>query len=245
MQKKLAAYDDFINSTTELHHLLSVRPTSPLARRTDGSTQLENAVHRAYLVLLVAHFEGFAKAALSEYVDEVCTVRPPARKMPPEFLELFTRDRIQEIASLPPGADRVNRTRRLFTAFSDLWDQERSIDPQIISAKTLARQMTSLKPDVIRESFSLIGVDDIITQATSHLGSAGMSVRVDAKLEEIVNKRNLIAHGDYSIKPTATELEEYIEFFMAVGDAFSTCVVQAIDMACTLRPTKSCPVIQR
>ena len=237
MQKKLAAYDDFISSTAELHHLLSVRPASPLARRTDESTQLENAVHRACLVLLVAHFEGFAKAALSEYVDEVCAVRPPARKLPPEFLELFTRDRIQEIASLPPGVDRVNRTRRLFTAFSDLWDQERSIDPQVISAKILARQMTSLKPDVLRESFSLIGVEDIIAEATLSLSGAGLSVRVDTKLEEIVNKRNSIAHGDYSVKPTSTDLEEYIEFFMAVGDAFSTCVGQAIDLACTLRST--------
>ncbi|MFE2479817.1 MAE_28990/MAE_18760 family HEPN-like nuclease [Streptomyces sp. NPDC059389] len=236
MQKNLAAYDDFVNSTAELHHLLSVRPTSPLAHRADESIQLENAVHRACLVLLVAHFEGFAKAALSEYVDEVRAVRPPARKVPPEFLELFTRDRIQEIASLPPGTDRVHRTRRLFTAFSDLWDQERSIDPQVISAKTLARQMTSLKPAVLRDSFALIGVEDIIDQATSFLNDAGMSVRVDVKLEEIVNKRNSIAHGDYSVKPTSTDLEEYINFFMAVGDAFSTCVVQAIDSACTLRP---------
>ncbi|MFE5973956.1 MAE_28990/MAE_18760 family HEPN-like nuclease [Streptomyces sp. NPDC056460] len=235
MQKKLAAYDDFISSTEELHHLLSVRPVSPLARRTEESVQLENAVHRACLVLLVAHFEGFAKAALSEYVDEVCAVRPPVRKLPPEFLELFTRDRIQEIASLPPGSDRVNRTRRLFTAYSDLWDEGRTIDPQIISAKILARKMTSLKPDVLRESFSLIGVEDVIAQATLSLSGAGMSVRVDAKLEEIVNKRNLIAHGDYSVKPTSTDLEEYIEFFMAVGDAFSACVGRAIDSVCTLR----------
>ncbi|MFF5518879.1 MAE_28990/MAE_18760 family HEPN-like nuclease [Streptomyces coeruleorubidus] len=235
MSTKLASYDDFINSTAELHHLLAVRPASPLVRRTDEAVQLENAVHRACLVLLVAHFEGFAKAALSEYVDEVCAVRPPARKVPPAFLELFTRDRIQEIASLPAGVDRVHRTRKLFTAFSALWDQDRSIDPQVISAKILARQMTSLKPDVLRESFSLIGIDDIIADATSNLQTAGLSVRVDIKLEEIVDKRNLIAHGDYSIKPTSTDLEDYIDFFMAVGDAFSRSVVQAIDQACTLR----------
>lgn len=237
MSTKLAAYDDFIKSMTELNHLLGVRSVSPLVRRTDESIQLENAIHRACLVLLVAHFEGFAKSALSEYVDEVCSVRPPARKMPPAFLELFTRDRIQEIASLPPGVDRVHRTRKLFTAFSALWDQDRSIDPQVISAKILARQMTSLKPDVLRESFSLIGIEDIIADSASRLQAAGLSVRVDVKLEEIVNKRNLIAHGDYSIKPTSTDLEEYIEFFMAVGDAFSSCVVKAIDQACTLRPS--------
>ncbi|MEU7578539.1 MAE_28990/MAE_18760 family HEPN-like nuclease [Streptomyces sp. NPDC041068] len=235
MPTKLAAYDDFINSTAELNHLLAVRPHSPLIKRTDEAIQLENAVHRACLVLLVAHFEGFAKGALSEYVDEVCAVRPPARKLPPAFLELFTRDRIQEISSLPPGADRVNRTRRLFTAFSALWDQERSIDPQVISSTILARQMTSLKPDVLRDSFALIGIDDIVDDATSHLQSAGLSVRVGIKLAEIVNKRNLIAHGDYSVKPTSTDLEDYIQFFMAVGDAFSNCVAKAIDEACTLR----------
>ncbi|MBB6346798.1 hypothetical protein FHU36_003307 [Nonomuraea muscovyensis] len=235
MSIKLAAYGDFINSITELHHLLAVRPVSPLVRRTDEAVQLENAVHRACLVLLVAHFEGFAKAALREYVDEICVVRPPARKLPPAFLELFTRDRIQEIASLPHGVERVHRTRKLFTAFSILWDEERSIDPQVISAKILARQMTSLKPDVLREAFALIGIDDIIDTTTSHLFAAGLSVRVDIKLEEIVNKRNSIAHGDYSVKPTSTELEDYLEFFMAVGKAFSYSVEKAIADTCTLR----------
>ena len=237
MSNKLSAYEDFVNSTAELNVLLAVRPQSPLVPRADDAVQLENAVHRACLVLLVAHFEGFAKGALSEYVDEICAVRPPARKVPPAFLELFTRDRIQEIASLPPGVDRVHRTRRLFTAFSALWDQERTIDPKVISSRILARQMTSLKPDVLRESFALIGIEDIIDSATSHLQSSGLSVRVDMKLEEIVNKRNLIAHGDYSVKPTSTDLEDYVKFFMAVGDAFSACVVRAIEEACTLRPS--------
>ncbi|WP_156051926.1 MAE_28990/MAE_18760 family HEPN-like nuclease [Allokutzneria albata] len=206
-------------------------------RRTEEAVQLENAVHRACLVLLVAHFEGFAKAALSEYVDEICAVRPPARKVPPAFLELFTRDRIREIAALSPGVDRVHRTRRLFTTFSALWDQERSIDPKVISATILARQMTSLKPEVLRESFALIGIDDIIVSASSYLQSSNRGIRVDIKLEEIVAKRNLIAHGDYSVKPTSAELEDYIQFFMAVADAFSECVVHAIEEACTLRST--------
>ncbi|MFJ7136985.1 MAE_28990/MAE_18760 family HEPN-like nuclease [Streptomyces fungicidicus] len=235
MSTKLTAYSDFIDSTAELHHLLAVRPTSPLERRTEEAIQLENAIHRASLVLLVAHFEGFAKAALSEYIDEVRSLRPPVRKIPPALLVLFTRDRIQEIAALPPGADRVNRTRRLFTAFSALWDHDRTIDPQVVSAKILARQMTSLKPDVLRDSFALIGINNIIDEATTHLQSSGISIRVDIKLEEIVNKRNLIAHGDYSVKPTSTELEDYIKFFMAVGESFSSCVAQAIEEACTLR----------
>ena len=143
--------------------------------------------------------------------------------------------RIQEIASLSPGVDRVNKTRRLFSGFATLWDEERTIDPKLISSKVLARQMTSLRPEVLRESFGLIGISDIIDASSGLLQAAGMSVRVEVKLEEIVNKRNLIAHGDYSVKPTSVELSDYLEFFMAVGDAFSIVVAGAIDDACSLR----------
>jgi len=62
MARKLIAYEEFVQSTGELDHLLAVRPASPLVRRTDEAVKLENVVHRACLVLLVAHFEGFAKA---------------------------------------------------------------------------------------------------------------------------------------------------------------------------------------
>ncbi|MFB8242855.1 MAE_28990/MAE_18760 family HEPN-like nuclease [Kitasatospora purpeofusca] len=238
MSANIAAYKDFVSSTDEINHLLAARPSSPLIPRADEAVRLENAVHRASLVLLVAHFEGFAKAALREYVDEICAVRPPARKVPPALLELFTRERIQEIASLSPGEERVNRTRRLFSGFSGLWDEERSIDPRVISSKILARQMTSLRPNVLREAFSLIGISDIINEATEALRVNGFSIRVDVKLEEIVDKRNLIAHGDYSVKPTSAELQGYVEFFMSVGGAFSEIVAKAIDGACTLRPSR-------
>lgn len=235
MARKLVAYEEFVQSTGELDDLLSVRPASPLARRTDDTLKLENAVHRACLVLLVAHFEGFAKAALREYADEICAMRPPVRNVPAPLLELFTRERIQEIASLSPGVDRVNKTRKLFAGFSNLWDEGRTVDPKLISSKVLARQMTSLRPEVLRESFALIGISDIVDASSVILQASGVSVRVDMKLEEIVDKRNLIAHGDYSVKPTSVELSGYLEFLMAVAEAFSRIVADAIEMACSLR----------
>lgn len=55
--------------------------------------------------------------------------------------------------------------------------------------------MTSLKPDVLREAFALIGIDDIIDTTTSHLFAAGLSVRVDIKLEEMSTREIQLRMG--------------------------------------------------
>jgi hypothetical protein len=241
----LESYSEFIDSLREVETLLATRPSTPLGSGTPDShmreRELVNAITRACVVMLVAHFEGFVKAALTELIDEICRAKPPVRRLPEALLELHTRERIHEIFGTE-GPERIDRTRRLFTTYAQLWDSGRIVNPQLLSAKVLTRQFTNAKPEVLEAVFSLLGVNDVIPQATVHVNGAiaaredgAMSLKVDVKLTEIVERRNKIAHGDRAEKPTPVEVEGYMVFLRDLAQFVSTIVARRIEHCCSLR----------
>lgn len=241
----LESYSEFIDSLREVETLLGAHPITPLGSGTTVShmqeRQLVNAVTRACVVMLVAHFEGFVKAALTELIDEICQAKPPARRIPEALLELHTRERIQEIFGTE-GPDRIHRTRRLFTTYAQLWDSDRAVNPHLLSAKVLTRQFTNAKPEILESVFSLLGVNDLITEAETHVNAAiaaredgTTSLKVDVKLTEIVERRNKIAHGDRTEKPTPFEVEGYRVFLTDLAQCISLVVERRIHHCCSLR----------
>jgi hypothetical protein len=243
-EQNLESFQDFIDSLREVETLLAVAPADPLSNGgTEENTQLRdlsNAVTRACALMLVAHFEGFIKGSLTELIDAICQAKPPARRVPDGLLELHTRERIEEIFGTE-GDDRIHRTRRLFTTYAQLWDDDRSINPRIISSKILTRKFTNAKPDILCSVFSLIGVDDLLEKVDKHVNyrlieRAHESERVDtsAKLIEIVDRRNKVAHGDKSEKFTPTEIEHYREFLEDVAECISGIIGDRISHCCSL-----------
>ncbi|WP_144440910.1 MAE_28990/MAE_18760 family HEPN-like nuclease [Streptomyces roseifaciens] len=244
-ESELDSYCEFIDSLREVETLLAAGPSQPLGH---GGTvdqaqdrELTNAVTRACVVMLVAHFEGFVKAALTELIDEICEAKPPTRRIPDGLLELHTRERIQEIFG-SEGPDRIHKTRRLFSTYAPLWEEDRSINPQVLSAKILTRQFTNARPEILDNVFRLLDVHDLISQIEAHVnraivnrGDEATSVKVAVKLTEIVSRRNKIAHGDRSEKPTQFEVESYVDFLKDVSECISSIIQARIAHCCSLR----------
>ncbi|MEU4068422.1 MAE_28990/MAE_18760 family HEPN-like nuclease [Streptomyces wedmorensis] len=240
----LDSLSEFRDSLKEVETLLALNPARPLNKSASVSSQereTANAITRSCTVMLVSHFEGFVKSGLTELIDEICRAKPPARRLPEGLLELHTRERIQEIFGTE-GPERITRTRRLFATYSSLWEEDRSINPQVLSAKILARQFTSAKPEVLSSVFSLLGVSDImdeldtrVNQAIVNRGDQATSVRVHIKLTEIVDRRNKISHGDRNEKPTPVEVESYMTFLTDVADCLASVLEARISHCCSLR----------
>ncbi|USX50818.1 MAE_28990/MAE_18760 family HEPN-like nuclease [Lentzea sp. HUAS12] len=194
------------------------------------------------MVMLVAHFEGYVKSALAEFLDEITKAKPPSRRLPDSLLELFTRDRIQEIFHLEDAGERINKTRKLFNVFSDLWDDDRSVNPRLMSSRALVRQFTNAKAESLESVLVLIGVDDPIVRIEGvvrrrledNLHEAS-GVKLSAKLQEIVEKRNKIAHGDLTEKPTIPEVRGYLTFLLCLARSLDELIIERIGYCCSLR----------
>lgn len=239
-----SSFSDFIESLREVDTLLAITPKEPLSsgKAADQARErdITNALTRSCIVMLVAHFEGFIKSALTELIDSICQAKPPARRIPDALLELHTRERIEEIFGTN-GPERISRTRRLFTTYAELWDENHSINPNLLSAKILARQLTNAKPEVLETVFSLLGVKDIVVQIDAHVNQAISSrgdqatrVKTDIKLTEIVDRRNNVAHGDKTEKLTTMEVENYKTFLTDVAEKIAIVIQERINHCCSL-----------
>ncbi|WP_410604521.1 MAE_28990/MAE_18760 family HEPN-like nuclease [Amycolatopsis sp. lyj-90] len=238
---KTESLKSFIDSMQEVEILLRAeeRPEKSLPEPGDrrDSRDLKNALSRAGLVMLVAHFEGFVKSSLAEFVDAICDAKPPSRRVPDALLELFTKERIQELSRTDDRKQRALRTRRLFAVYSDLWDEDRSINPKLISGAILARQFTNAGPESLGAALVLTGVEDPIGDIQGYVCSRGSlpNVNVGVKLQEIVGKRNKIAHGDLTEKPVYSEVRDYLIFLLKVAEAIDKLISERIEYSCSLR----------
>jgi hypothetical protein len=241
----IESLSEFMDSLREIDLLLSVEPSrsveSGLPRGKQSGRELSNAITRSCMVMLVAHFEGFVKSALSELVHEICAAKPPTSRIPDPLLELMTRGRIEEIFGTS-GPDRIHRTRKLFTSYAQLWDDGRVIDPRLLSDKILMRQFTNARPEVIQAVFALLDIADAMAEietsvntAIASRGDEATTIRVDFKLKEIVERRNSIAHGDRDEMPTPLEVENYKVFLSDVARAIAEMVHKRIEYCCSLR----------
>ncbi|MFK8911303.1 MAE_28990/MAE_18760 family HEPN-like nuclease [Streptomyces sp. YS-3] len=241
----LESLSEFNDSLREVETLLAIVPLQPLGvggvAAQAHDRELANAVTRSSIVMLVSHFEGFVKSALTELIDEICEAKPPTRRIPEGLLELHTRGRIEEIFGTE-GPERIHKTRRLFSAYASLWDADRTVNPQVLSAKILTRQFTNAKPEILESVFGILDVTDVISQIEVHVnreiaarGDEATRVRVEAKLREIVNRRNKIAHGDRTEKPTPIEVLNYITFLKDVANCLAGVIKSRILHCCSLR----------
>ncbi|NEB89309.1 hypothetical protein G3I43_34920 [Streptomyces anulatus] len=244
-QLEIEAMAEFVDSLREVEVLLAVGPTHP---RIDGGAaeqaqdrELANAVTRSCTVMLVAHFEGFVKAALTELIDQICEAKPPTRRIPEGLLELHTRGRIEEIFGTE-GPDRIHKTRKLFSAYACLWEADRTVNPQVFTSKVLTRQFTNAKPEVLENVFSILDVNNVMAEIDAYVNEAIVGrddeeapVKVGPRLTEIVERRNKIAHGDRSEKPTPAEVNNYIRFLKDVASCISAIIQRKISHCCSLR----------
>ncbi|MEY9910659.1 hypothetical protein ABIA35_006903 [Catenulispora sp. MAP12-49] len=242
---KIEALGEFYDSLVEVDILLNqanamaaLGTGTPLENETGRA--LANASTRACVVMLVAHFEGFVKLALTELIDSIREAKPPNRRVPDGLLEIMTRDRLVEIAACE-GVERSRRIRKLFTAYGPLWEDGRTINPALMSDRILAKQLTNARPETLDQVFVLLDVAGLTAgiqasldseAASSGNGCAAFDVRM--KLDEIVDRRNEIAHGDRDVKPTAVEVVEYINFLRDVAGAIATVVGERIRYCCSL-----------
>jgi hypothetical protein len=87
----------------------------------------------------------------------------------------------------------------------------------------------------------LLGVQDILPQIDEHVNTAivargdqATSIKADAKLAEIVRRRNNVAHGDKTEKPTPIEVEDYKIFLTDVAEKIATVIEERIRHCCSL-----------
>jgi hypothetical protein len=173
-------------------------------KATEVSLRVARAVSRAQIVLLSSHFERYLYTVNEEAVVILNGNGVNASNLSETLKLLHSRMPIDDMAET--GWE--NRTKKLsdFVAGDSwLWSTNAS---GILSHDRLLVWMTAPKPANLLRYYRYWGIQDIF-QLITRTPTAQMKLWLG--VQELVDLRNLVAHGDISAKATQSDIRRYID----------------------------------
>jgi hypothetical protein len=200
----------------EVGELVALRPTA----LTSATAARRDAVNRATVVLLCAHFEGFLEDLIGELIDELNASTPDTDDVPLRLRAAHVVPEIEAIAGMTDPAGRAERVGRLFRAHGDLWTSG-PLTFQLEAAKATS-DMSNPGAREVGRLFQLVGIDDPFVEAVLPDGSAP-----ETRINEFVGVRNSVAHGE-GTRVTDDQITRYLGAVEAVGRGLDIVVARHV-----------------
>jgi hypothetical protein len=180
---------------------LVARPS--LRQGAGSSLRIARAAGRAQVVLLSSHFERYFYTVNEEAVTFLNAKGLLSSALPASLKLLHSKYPIEDLSAT--GWE--NRAGKLTTFIAEdgwLWASDRlgSLSPERLLA-----WLSAPKPTEIRRYYRYWNIDDIFTKITRKQVARG---RLWLGVQELVDMRNSIAHGDFAAQPTQRDIQRYL-----------------------------------
>ncbi len=195
------ALGSLFNGLEEVTQLLAANPTR--SGNLPSNPALARAVNRSGVVLLCSHFERYFYAATEEAITLINATRLAGEKVPLRLRLQHSRVAIDDEIG-PTQWDRRASKLEDFTE-TDAWLWGKAPQGQI-DANRVLRWMKSPGKKAIVKLYRLWEIDNIFETITK---TAHTRVHLELKLQELVDKRNSIAHGEATTEATLRDLRSY------------------------------------
>lgn len=187
-----------------LSEINDLREASPRAKRLPSSVAVSRAIGRASVVILSSHLEGYVDSLNLEATTAVNGSGVAGERLPESLRLLHSRERLGTIAGTT--WDSNNRARHVedFVHLEGwLWSTGTNgqLDPD-----QLVAWMSAPTPRRLVRYFRYWGVDDIFSRITR---KSSTRAELWIRIQELVDKRNSIAHGDIATAATKADVASY------------------------------------
>lgn len=197
------ALDAFLPALDEIKELgMAAQLKIPTTSRS--TLKVARAIGRGQVVLLSSHFERYFYAINEEAVQALNSSSTASAIIPASIKLLHSSEPLDALSRT--GWDRRGDGLARFVA-SDGWLWVNSTQGALLHDRLLA-WMKSPKPKELVRYYKYWGINDIFSEITR---SAGSRNRLWLGVQELVDMRNNIAHGDYTSQATQNDVRRYME----------------------------------
>lgn len=183
----------------------------------------DNAIHRAAVVLLVSHFEGFLKTLAEDFTDVAGAGHLESRQIPRGIRELHTLPRLGEILESGDDAQRGALLRKLNPVMA-LWNDDAKPPKGTLSPELVSRSVTNGDSKTIDRLFKLMGSTTFVCDGDLDVEDAVGDITptsIRLALSDVIGCRNDIAHGDQARLPTDADVDRYLRFLTTLAGRLS------------------------
>lgn len=146
-----------------------------ILRTVEQNEHQKKVMHRALIVLLYAHFEGFVKFCLSQYLDLICNgLEIKAEELKDELIVYSLKKKFSSLQGKGALGNRIEFVNRV----RDVFNLQLTLEDENIDTKS------NLKSKVLLDLFEEIGIP--FTMDKFKLKD----------IDTLVNRRNGVAHGE-------------------------------------------------
>ncbi len=197
MSRALQALEKGID---EVNQLLSADPTPKGG--LSPAPEVTRAIVRAAIVLLSGHFERYVRAVSEEAVTAVNRQGVDAHKLSEKLRLQHSRISAEQLIERK-WENRAAQLEQFISSEGWLWSRA---PRTYLVADRLLTWLKSPKPEKVVRVFELWGIDDIFDQITRKPQTRS---KFWYRLRELVEKRNNIAHGEFTIEATRDDVKTY------------------------------------
>lgn len=182
-------------------------PTGGPPRRA----RVTRAIGRGAVVILYSHFERYVRAINEEAVNALNPSPVVSRQLTERLRLQHSRLAIDGI-HLIAWEKRAAALARFVASEAWLWDAAQT---GILKAEPLVDWLVSVEPKLLVRFYAMWGIPDVFSAITRR-----PTTRTDLRLriDELVNKRHRIAHGD----PAAEATQRDVALYAAAVERFAT-----------------------
>lgn len=216
------AFRRFETRLAEVHHLIVLSQHKVSGRRLKLATDEHSAaLCRAATVLLSSHIQGFVEDLSDVVVKSFINDSVPAAKIPDAFRYFASKNAIISIVSTQ-GAQTVERIRTYLSDFGYLIETTGPAHPEL-SSLPYKDGFGNPTVDEVKQFLKRFGFTNFEGEMKRRLKRDWLLV--ENAVDQTVDRRNKIAHGDPLATLTPSELKQYMSLvrkFCATADAVTT-----------------------
>ena len=209
MARYTTAYSKFVFNLKEVQALHKfAKEQADGESMFNGSAAVRGALCRSAIVLLSSHVEGYIENLADIILYKIVEKRIRKTKLSPQFLYFLSKDLLDKICDTENPEGAAKKVQELFSRDYHIWDDSDYFGEDL-QIDLFVSGFSNPKFVRIKRFFARFGYED-------YSRDLGHNLKSNYKLcknmvDNVVDQRNKIAHGDVTSTSTPRDLADMLE----------------------------------